>query len=192
MVKKFLLSISLVAAAFSANADTSYSLTVPTLEPYTKIEGGSAPGSFTDTVYFELSSSHSGYIWLFARQGGLTGIFDNILNPSLTVKNLDTNEMWSATSFSSISGGLSHLNPEVLNLTLAGLDPNNSLFLAGTLGAGNYAAEISGTANGLFGGTYIAKFNLAPAIPEPSTLALMAVGLTGLMLRASKRKNLPK
>lgn len=102
--------------------------------------------------------------------------------------NDSTGQTWSGLNYAQSQGAASYLAANTLNLSLAGLDPNKSLFLSGSFDAGPYTAFISGTATGLNGGTYVAKFSVTPAIPEPSSVALMVLGLGGMATVLARRR----
>ena len=173
-------ALALAMGSSASMADTAYSLDVPTATPYTRIDGHADAGSFTDTVSFTLDADHSGYVWLFARQDWFFSNLDAIQGASLSLTNETTGQTWLAQNYALSQGSVSYLDGGTLNLALAGLDPNKSLWIAGDFGPGQYSAFISGAATGLNGGTYVAKFSMAPAIPEPATLWLMGLGLAAL------------
>lgn len=185
-------ALALVMGASAAMADTAYSLDVPTAAPYTRIDGHADAGSFTDTVSFTLDADHSGYVWLFARQDWFFSNLDAIQGATLSLTNETTGQTWLAQNYALSQGGASYLDGGTLNLALAGLDPNKSLYLSGDFGAGAYSATISGVATGLNGGTYVAKFSVTPAVPEPGTVALMGLGLAGLMVAHRRQRSLDR
>ncbi|MFN3618123.1 MAG: FxDxF family PEP-CTERM protein [Aquabacterium sp.] len=188
LVRAFLTGVGFAIAGAAATASTSISLDVPTASPHTRIDGHAARGSFTDTVSFTLDSLHEGYVWLFPRQDWLFSVLDNIQGASLSLRNDSTGQTWSGLNYAQSQGAASYLAANTLNLSLAGLDPNKSLFLSGSFDAGQYTAFISGTATGLNGGTYVAKFSVTPAIPEPSSVVLMMLGLGGMATVLARRR----
>lgn len=187
MRKLIAIAVSTLALQ-SAWANTSYTVDVPTDDPYTRIDGGSSYGSFTDTVNFELDQPYTGLVWLLPRNGGLNFLVDNINNASLTLRNDTTGQTWMGESYATAVGKVSAFNLQALALDLVGFDVNKSLIITGDFDSGDYTALISGKATGLFGGTYVAKFGFTQAIPEPGTSALMLLGLAGIGLVASRRR----
>ena len=184
-----LITIAATALALqSAWANNTYTVEVPTDDPYTRIDAGTGYGAFTDTVNFELDQPYTGLVWLLPRNGGLNFLFDNINDASLTLRNDTTGQTWLGESYATAVGKVSTFNLQALALDLVGFDVNKSLIITGDFDAGDYSALISGKATGLLGGTYVAKFGFTQAIPEPGTSALMLLGLAGIGLVASRRR----
>lgn len=179
-----------VAVSVSAWADQTYQVAVPTVEPYTRFENHVAAGSFTDSFEFSLSSATEGYIWLFARQDAWFGfnLVENTKSVSLTLRNESTEDTWTALLYPQEHGQVSLLTPGVLSLVAVGFDPNKSLYLSGTFGPGHYVATISGLATGSAGSSYIAKFSLPQAVPEPQTWALMLLGGAALAVGVRRQR----
>jgi len=181
-----------MAVSISAWADQTYQVAVPTLEPYTRFENHVAPGSFTDSFEFSLDAQTDGYIWLFARQDAWLGfnLVENTEAVTLTLRNELTEKTWTASLYPQVNGQVSLFTPGVLSLVAAGFDPNKSLYLSGSFGPGNYVATISGLATGSAGSSYIAKFSLPQAVPEPQTRALMLLGgvMVGVVARRQRRR----
>ena len=60
-----LITIAATALALqSAWANNTYTVEVPTDDPYTRIDAGTGYGAFTDTVNFELDQPYTGLVWL--------------------------------------------------------------------------------------------------------------------------------
>lgn len=183
-----LASLSIASAAW---ADASYTLDLPTADPYTKLTNHVDTGSFTDAINFTLDDTETGYIWLFARENAWFGYsaLNNISEVTLTLVNNTTEKEWSGVLYPTVNGTVSWFAPGVAELVVVGFDPNNSLYLSGTFGAGDYSVFISGVATGTQGGDYITKFSFTPtAVPEASTAAMLAVGLVGLTGVALRRR----
>lgn len=188
MLRSTLVAVAVSAACQLALANTSYEISLPTDDPYTKINGSAGYGTFTDTASFSLDQSYTGLVWFLPRSGGLNFLLDNITNPSLTVTNATTSQTWVGEAYETAVGKVSMFNLQALALDLAGFDVNDSLIVTGTFTAGDYTALLSGKATGLFGGTYVAKFSFVPSIPEPATSAMMLLGLAGIGAIASRRR----
>lgn len=186
-------SIVLCVAAFSSPswADQAYQVAIPTVEPYTRFENHVAPGSFTDRFEFSLDSATNGYLWLFARQDAWFGfnLVENTQLVTLTLRNVSTQDTWTGSLYPQQHGQVSWLTPGVMPMVASGFDPNKSLYLSGTFGAGQYVATISGLATGSAGSSYIAKFSLPQPVPEPQTWALMLLGggLLAMVVRRQRR-----
>lgn len=123
-----------------------------------------APGAFSDTFNFSLSS--------FSVLSGGVGAL-NFSIPFLDVLHIDglKLELFDASNHSLAVGGL----------TVA----------AGSQPFGSYHAVVSGTATGYWGGAYSGALSVSPAtapVPEPETYALMLAGL-GLVAWISRRRN---
>lgn len=183
-----LASLSIATAAW---ADASYTLDLPTADPYTKLTNHVDTGSFSDAINFTLTDTESGYIWLFARENAWFGYsaLNNISDVTLTLVNNTTEKQWSGVLYPTVNGTVSWFAPGVAKLVMVGFDPNNSLYLSGTFDAGDYSIFVSGTATGKQGGDYITKISLTPtAVPEPGTAALWALGLVGMAGAAHWRR----
>jgi MYXO-CTERM domain-containing protein len=183
-----LASLSITSAAW---ADASYTLNLPTADPYTKLTTHVNKGSFTDAINFTLDDTETGYVWLFARENAWFGYtaLNNISEVPLPLVNNTTEKEWSGVLYPTVKGTVSWFTPGVAELVTVGFDPNNSLYLSGTFGAGDYSVCVSGVATGAQGGDYITKFSFTPsAVPEAGTSAMMAVGLVGLIGGARRRR----
>ncbi len=191
MIKRAIAALlTATALVGAAHADASYTVFAPTVEPYERFQNFVAPGSFSDSFSFTLNQASTGYIWLFARQDAWFGFnaFENTKDVTLTLVNNDTEKEWSGVLLPSVKGTVSLLTPGALDLTIAGFDPNKSLYLGGDFTAGNYTAFVSGLATGLNGSSYIAKFSLTPSVPEPSDALMMALGLGGIALAVRRMR----
>lgn len=184
------LALSGLALSASALADQTYQVAVPTLEPYTRFENHVAAGSFSDSFEFSLDTATEGYIWLFARQDAWFGFseVENTQAVSLTLRNELTEQSWTGALYPQEHGQVSWFASGVFPLVVAGFDPNKSLYLSGTFGPGNYVATVSGIANGSAGSSYIAKFSLPQAIPEPQTWALMMLGGVAVVVAVRRQR----
>lgn len=187
IVARAIATLLAASAVMSAAHATSYSVSVPTTEPYTRFENFVTTGDFNDSFNFTLSSVYEGYLWLFPQQDAwFTAAADNTKGVTLTLVNNDTETEYTAVLYPTAKGTVSLWEPGVLPLVINGFDPNKSLYLSGSFEPGNYSALISGTATGSQGGNYVLKLSLQP-VPEPATFALMGVGLVGIGL-LSRRK----
>lgn len=171
--------LTAMTLAGSAWANTSYTVSIPTADPYTRFENHVAQGEFSDSFNFTLNAPTSGYIWLFARQDAWFGFnqVEDTEGVSLVLVNNRTEREYRAVLFPEAQRTVSLLEPGVMDMVVAGFDPNKSLFLSGDFAAGDYSAFVSGTATGSAGSSYIAKFSFAQPVPEPSSMALMLLGL---------------
>ena len=73
------------------------------------------------------------------------------------------------------------------NSYLGSFNGDNTTFNVGSLGAGNYHIDFTGTATGLAGGAYLAAVSVA-AVPEPESYALLLAGL-GVMGTIARRRS---
>lgn len=107
---------------------------------------------------------------------------------------------FSLNALSNIVAGFGSITPEGTNpgefvATLAGFaifstssptpllfdnTPDDGLAVVGQLGPGNYVVTVLGTATGTLGGVYAGGLAVAPAVPEPATYLMMALGMAAL------------
>lgn len=182
--------LSALTLATAASADQQYDVTTPTDAPYTRFEHQVVPGSFVDTFDFLLSITSPGYIWLFPRQDAWFGFdkVENTANVSLVLRNNDTGVQYIGRLFHEVDRTVGWFEPGVMSMVVSGFDPNKSLYLTGTFDAGSYTATISGLATGSAGTSYIAKFAFTEAVPEPTTTAMMLLGLGAIGWVAARRR----
>jgi hypothetical protein len=193
MIKRAIAALlTATALVGAAHADANYTVFAPTVEPYERFQNFVAPGNFSDSFDFTLNQASSGYIWLFARQDAWFGFnaVENTTAVTLTLVNNDTEKEWFGVLLPTVKGYVSVFSPGALDLTIAGFDPNKSLYLGGDFTAGHYTAFVEGLANGINGSSYIAKFSLTPTVPEPSDALMMALGLGGIALAVRRMRNI--
>lgn len=190
--RPLLAALALTLAGWSPAAKAAdYVVPTPTALPFTPVISQILqPGRFTDQYRFTIDSEDAAdsFIWAFPqRPAGDLGLIYGTADLSLTLVNADTLALiGTGTRFSDLPG----FNPadpafqaEAQRLALDGFDLANSVFWSGVLNSGHYLATVSGFAGGdlspqtgLGGGITSTKFSI-PAVPEPSTVALLLAGL---------------
>ncbi len=158
---KFLLSGLLLSASFGVQA-VEYNLgSLP--DGYTLFGHNIVHGSFLDKVNFNLSAP--------------------------------ANTSFGAGALNFSVGGPQFLNIDGLALSLfseSGTLLGNGLnFTVGALGGGNYTLQVSGLANGVYGGLYAGGINVTPVtipVPEPEPWKFLLAGFAMLGLMAFRRR----
>lgn len=91
-----------------------------------------------------------------------------------------------------ISFNLTEIENSFLNINFLNGGVFNSALnpVSGVLSSGVYTLLVSGKTVGVAGGSYNLKFNVAAAVPEPETNAMMMLGLAAIGLVAYRRKNM--
>lgn len=197
---------ALVATGASvANAATvTYDFTIDSCtgtcgtNPFGTIKLTDASGGGVDVVVTLLNGDK------FVKTGaGDAFTFDLVGNPTITVSNITTGFSLISTSAGSTlpNGAIGHFE---YGFTCSGCGPGASSPLAGPLsfhvagvtissfddpnsGGNLFSADIIGN-NGKTG---VVAANTVPAVPEPSTWAMMILGFCGLGVLTYRRKNRP-
>lgn len=186
ITRKTLLSISLVVAfgipSFGALADNFTTLSVVSL-PASLTYGNTFASSVSGTTFWD------DYIFTIPN-GSVNSVTSSInLDSILGLSDLrarlytgDSHQIASVVPGTLMSewGKTINYSPTVSATTVV-LNP-----LA--LNAGTYTLQIKGTVSGLGGGSYAGILNIAPAVPEPDTYAMLVAGM-GLVGFMSRRRN---
>ncbi|HSI50552.1 MAG TPA: FxDxF family PEP-CTERM protein [Ideonella sp.] len=152
-LKPLLASLALAGASLASQA-TTYSLGVLPIAPAKPAIAGAvvSPGSFSDWWSFSLPTSAS-FASFATTSITLGGTLFDIAGLSLGV--------YTAIGSGYVTGGSTHLSN------------------VGLTAGQNYYLNVTGTATGLFGGSYALIAAAAP-VPEPTPLVLLGLGLAVL------------
>jgi hypothetical protein len=128
-------------------------------------------GHFTDYINFDLASAASladGFVFA-PKVKNLTKVTDF----SLSLQSLQSSSWINLATFGSNGSGAF----------------KGTTFSFGNLAAGSYRLVLDGVGKGSFGGGYIGGFNVAAAVPEAETWAMLLVGfsLVGYQLRRKQK-----
>jgi len=157
---------SLVAAALSVGIAHAETRSVGTIGSTTQVFTHTTTGSFEDTINFSITGAST-----------LSGAASNLLLSFGSFSALDiaglTVNVWNNTHpYGTINFG-----------SFAG---NNQIYSFNLPTAGDYHVDITGVANGAFGGSYGITLSAAP-VPEPETFAMLLAGL-GLVGTIARRR----
>lgn len=151
-------------------------------------------GNFTDTFSFNLAAPAEASIYVLPQSGHstlqhhLVGMDDM----SLSLLNHQTGQTWQGIVARTIAEGTAAYTGDLMALQWLGFDANQAQLISEVLPQGNYTATVTGSVAGVFGSTYLAEFKLSAsniaAVPEPSTYALMGLGLAGISLVSRRRQ----
>lgn len=127
-------------------------------------------GAFDDVLNFSVNTAGTVGSATVANNLSLGGVGSNtfsITDGLVKLFNKDSNTLVGSYSFDGTTGS------------------STSFF--NSISSGNYFFEVSGNANGAFGGLYTLTANIAP-VPEPETYALMGLGLVALVAARRKKR----
>jgi hypothetical protein len=157
---------SLVAAALSVGVAHADTRSVGTIGSTTQVFNHTQLGSFQDTINFSITGAST-----------LSGAANNLVLSFGSFSALDiaglTVNVWNNI----------HPNGTINFGSFAG---NNQTYSFSLPSAGDYHVDITGVANGTFGGTYGITLSAAP-VPEPETFAMLLAGL-GLVGTIARRR----
>ena len=124
-------------------------------------------GAFDDFYLFSVLSDQTAFSTAVANNlTSMLGIDGGTVELFKEAGAVDTSE--GSFNFSGLTGNISHA--------------------FGTLSAGNYYYEVTGTGTGAMGGFYSISSSVSP-IPEPQTYALFVGGLVGIGFMLRRRQN---
>jgi hypothetical protein len=141
-----------------------------------------SPSTLAVTTFGRAGSSFEEYAnFSIAQDSSLSGVANSYELSFLGINVLDIDNLLVEVWNSSHPGGSS---------LLGSFSGNNITTGLGSLSTGNYHLDISGSFGAhAFGGQYSVSLAAVPAVPEPSTYALMLAGLGAIAFVARRRRH---